>query len=568
MTKKKVLSPMILLLLTLTLLSAFNLNTTKVAAGVYPSIYINPVVDPNLTQGKSFTVSIETDYTGDNVTGWQFTLSWDPSILECISVTNGGLIPVGPAENRSPEYFINQGIWDPAYWNLASGHYNPGDINNNAGTLSLTSAYFDFTAEPTPVVSGPETLANVTFKVKGYGHTYIKFGPETKLITYSDVRWGTDELDNYLYGGWGDKYDQIHAATMPNNIQHGYFENKLGVIYDVAVISVTPSPTEVYVNDTININVVVKNNGTEPETFDVKVYYDTIALPRLIETQTVTDLENGTTTPLSFTWDTTGVSVGDHSIITVASTLFSETDTENNKIPRPFTQPPTVKLIGPVLPWAAIRASEREWVNDAVAFNGSASFDPDGTIELYTWNFDDGTSAVTVTDPVIDHTFTTAGIFGVTLVVTDNDSLESVNPCVHAIEIAIKPLADLVNWKVKPEANRWSYSNDLATDDGLLTLTALARNLATDPINAKITFAILDARFIGLIDIFVEPLTLEVSGEIVPVTVDLDPEDYGWDPDTNPRVVLYAHVTFEYYHPTYEDWIPTSTKIVRFSINP
>ena len=562
MKRKNVLSPLIILLLTITLLSAFNLNTAKVAAGEYPSIYIEPAIsDAGLYD--TFDISIKTDYVGDNVTGWQLVLAWNPSILECTSVTEGTLIPTGPVAGRTPEYFMSQGVMDPNYWNLAEGKYEEGDINNVAGELTLTGGYFEFTAEPAPVVSG-EWMANVTFEVVGYGISDITIGPETKLITYSNVTSGTDELGNPdLYGGWGEYHEQINAFTMPENIQHGYFEN-MAVVHDVNVVSVTPSPTVVDVGDPIDIDVEVKNEGSVPETFDVNVYHDSIAPATLIGTQTVTDLASLDTTTLTIIWDTTGVSVGNHSIITVASTVPGETDTEDNVIPRPFTPPPTVKLIGPIIPMAVIHASDREYVNEPLAFDGSVSWDVDGYIVNYTWNFDDGT-VVTVTDPVTTHEYTTTGIFGVTLVVTDNDNLQS-NPALHTIEIVIKPLADLVKWKAKPEAHRWSYSKDA---NGLLTLTALARNLATQPIDAKITFAILDARFIGLIPpIFEELCTLGVPGEDVPVSVDLDPYYYGWHPDTNPRVVLYAHVTFEYYHSDIEDWIPTLTKIVRFSINP
>jgi Tol biopolymer transport system component len=53
-----------------------------------------------------------------------------------------------------------------------------------------------------------------------------------------------------------------------------------------------------------------------------------------------------------------------------------------------------------------------------VAFDGSGSFDPDGTIVSYSWNFGDGSPAVTTQTP--SHKFTTEGTFLVILTVTDN----------------------------------------------------------------------------------------------------------------------------------------------------
>ena len=56
----------------------------------------------------------------------------------------------------------------------------------------------------------------------------------------------------------------------------------------------------------------------------------------------------------------------------------------------------------------------------SVAFNGSASSDPDGTIVAYDWDFGDGGSA---TGPNAVHTFAAAGAYIVTLTVEDDDGL-------------------------------------------------------------------------------------------------------------------------------------------------
>ncbi len=61
-------------------------------------------------------------------------------------------------------------------------------------------------------------------------------------------------------------------------------------------------------------------------------------------------------------------------------------------------------------------------INDPVAFNGTASTDPDGTIVRYDWDFGDGT-VLTDAGPTPTHTYTTVGIYNVTLTVTDDDGL-------------------------------------------------------------------------------------------------------------------------------------------------
>ena len=64
---------------------------------------------------------------------------------------------------------------------------------------------------------------------------------------------------------------------------------------------------------------------------------------------------------------------------------------------------------------------DNPYTDETVAFNASESYDPDGTIESYTWNFGDGTNG---TGETTNHSFTDDGIYTVTLTVTDDDDLQ------------------------------------------------------------------------------------------------------------------------------------------------
>jgi PKD repeat protein len=57
---------------------------------------------------------------------------------------------------------------------------------------------------------------------------------------------------------------------------------------------------------------------------------------------------------------------------------------------------------------------------DAVLFNASDSYDPDGTIASYFWDFDDGQTASTAIFPHAFTAHTDPEIFRVTLTVTDD----------------------------------------------------------------------------------------------------------------------------------------------------
>jgi len=418
--RKKLLSPLVLLVLAMAMLNA----PIRVHAVESPYIAVLPsaIVDSTLTPGENFTVSIYTDCARSDITSWQFTLSYNASVIHGVSVTNGGLIVGGTAQ------------------------FMPGTFDNTNGKLSITGAFFMFVYEPAPVTSGPGTLANVKFTVVGTGTSAITLGPETKLIGYSDVRWGYDIFGQWKYGGWGDSYNIIDGSIMRTHIQHGFFDN------------------------------------TVPK-------------------------------------------------------------------------PPTYR------PEAVISAPEIAYFNETVAFSGENSYDPDGGLIMsYSWDFGDGATATGVTT---SHTYMTLGIYTVTLVVTDEEE-EISEPAQHTLQITIRPIADLVKWKVKPEAHHWDESKD---NDGNVSLTALARNMADIEVDVKVEFAILDARAGGLAGpLVVAERTLADSPADVPITVEFNPHNYGYDGTTTR--VLYARVTLSYYDPATENYIPTNPKIVRFAVTP
>ena len=297
MVRKRLLFLSILLLITFNILAALNLNTTMVSAVKSPAIYIEPAttVNSTLTPDKNYTISIKTDYNGTDIQSWQFTLSYNPDILHGVSVTNGDLIT---KEKDSSAQFL------------------PGAFDNTAGTLSLTAAFFFFfEPAPAPITYGPGTLANVTFTVVGVGESSITIGPETKLIGYTE-------------DGYGVEYYIIDAATMPDHIQHGYFDNRgAPEIHDVAVDEVT-APAETIAGKSVNISVILRNQGTEDESVNVTVSYDST----VIDTATGIMLEKATSKAVQFSWDTPPVTANtNYNITAEIPPVTGEIDTADNK---------------------------------------------------------------------------------------------------------------------------------------------------------------------------------------------------------------------------------------------
>ena len=56
-------------------------------------------------------------------------------------------------------------------------------------------------------------------------------------------------------------------------------------------------------------------------------------------------------------------------------------------------------------------------------FNASGSYDPDGYIVNYVWDFDDGSPPVVTTETTLIHNFTLQGTYNVTLTITDDSAL-------------------------------------------------------------------------------------------------------------------------------------------------
>jgi len=165
--------------------------------------------------------------------------------------------------------------------NLAAGISPPQTVTLAAG--AATTLNFDWT----PTVTGDHTLT----------------------ATASTVVGESDTADN------------VKSATV--SVQEA--------THDVAVTGVS-APASVAQGTSATIGVNVANQGTFAETFDVSLA-DTPPAGGTAGTvsaaQPVT-LAAGASTTLNFTWDTTGASVGAHTLTATASTVSGETDTADN----------------------------------------------------------------------------------------------------------------------------------------------------------------------------------------------------------------------------------------------
>ena len=78
-------------------------------------------------------------------------------------------------------------------------------------------------------------------------------------------------------------------------------------------------------------------------------------------------------------------------------------------------------------------------VGAKIQFNASSSFDSDGTIDFYNWDFGDGVKEEE-NSPLISHAFTQEGTYWVTLQVVDNCGSPSCTDCMRVKFVVAKPV--------------------------------------------------------------------------------------------------------------------------------
>lgn len=447
--KAKTLCSMLLIFLVLLLLPVNN----EANAQTGTIIFINPASGA-AQPGQFFTVNINVS----NVVGlnaWEIRLQYNPLLL----YTNRTLIKEGPFLNGGGIYVT---FFAPPYFDAGSAYLQIGAL--------ITS---------NDAVDGSGTLATITFKVLRLGETVLDLY-DTKLLNVNLASIQHSEADGYFqnvessriptasftytsnvynvtfdgsnsyspYGNianyiwyFGDganatknvpitwhKYQEIRPPQEKNytailividsNGITGKFLPQIitvGMPCDVAVIGLKLSPRQALPGAIISINVTVSNEGTVTESFNVSTYYRLGISWVEIGMQPVTNLVFLDEQTLIFQWNTTGLNKGLYPIKAQASIVPNETDIIDNtfidgkvaltRIPQAFF---------------SYTPTEPE-INATVTFDASASFDPDGTIVGYLWDFGDGTT-INVTVSSVTHSFPQPKTYVVTLTVTDNST--------------------------------------------------------------------------------------------------------------------------------------------------
>jgi parallel beta-helix repeat protein len=127
---------------------------------------------------------------------------------------------------------------------------------------------------------------------------------------------------------------QVPGETFLDNNVYVDGSVEIRPAHDIAATSITPQRTLIGQGYSLTFNVSVLNKGTFIESFNVILYADknvTILGDEItIGTKAVSLLTNATSTLVTFTWNTTGVPMGNYTISAYAGPVPYETNTADN----------------------------------------------------------------------------------------------------------------------------------------------------------------------------------------------------------------------------------------------
>jgi len=269
------------------------------------------------------------------------------------------------------------------------------------------------------------------------------FTGTTKLreITFKIISSPPPGAGNYLYSKI-DVYDTVFGDSGANAIEHE--------VYDGEFYYRRPSLAPPVANFTYS-PLLIKVNATV--TFNASASYDV----------------DGTI--VSYTWN-----FGDGNVTTVGTPIITHiytaeglymvnlTVTDNDNLSGSYSQQIRVwpEHIPPFVEFTY--SPSRPQPNATVTFNASASYDVDGTIVSYTWNFGDG-NVTTVGTPIITHIYTAEGNYTVTLSIEDNEGLTNSTSKIVRVKIAVPPVAVFEYSPYPPSVNYGITFNASASYD-------------------------------------------------------------------------------------------------------
>ena len=97
-------------------------------------------------------------------------------------------------------------------------------------------------------------------------------------------------------------------------------------VHDIAIVHLESSENITLIESEVNITLLLENQGTEYETFNVHTFYENYTIGNL----SVSDFAPSSVEALTFIWNTSCVSPGDYVVSAEADIVLGETDIADN----------------------------------------------------------------------------------------------------------------------------------------------------------------------------------------------------------------------------------------------
>lgn len=369
--------------------SQLNSITNNLITGTSHGIYINYapnnyVYQNNIESKKTGVASVNSDYTdirNNTVSGCAHGIEVYNSMYNTVqgntaAQNSDGMYLVYANDNTIDSNLASNNDWGIRLYDSDSNTILQNTFSFNAYGIDLISTSNSNTIAWNNILNN--TLQMHQDSTSG-GNIWNKAtGGETYGSHWSN------------YPGEDTDGDGVGETLLPHMGVDNYpLMNPWSTVHDPAVISVATSDNEVYQGEVVNITVVVRNEGTVTETFNVTAKY----FNRIIETKTVTNLTRLKTTTIMFNWDTQSVPTDfEYAISAEATPVTGETDKADNTFIDGIVRVET-PLFGDINIDGIINADDLILLTQAYGststspnWNPDADLNKDGTVNIFDLN--------------------------------------------------------------------------------------------------------------------------------------------------------------------------------------
>jgi len=315
-------------------------SATEVFEG--DEVFIDVIVRNFGEEAESFDVSVFSNATVIDVRAiadlQPFSNMTIPSTWNTTSFPIGTYVISASASAVPGEIDLSDNSLTDGLVNVISGAPPIHDVTVLSVVPSSTSVYV---GDPVNIEVRVKNLGNYTefFNVTVFYDSHIVgtvlvgnlLPDDDRLLTFGWDTYGVAP-STYTLKAWANL--PVDENTANNQYIDGTVEVKTGPpppVHDVAVVSVIPEATFVTVGDTFSINVTVKNNGTETESFSVFLYYNgtqNAVAPSI----SVTNLAAGAETTVIFSWNTSSFLPNNYTLVGYAQPVQDEVNTADNTL--------------------------------------------------------------------------------------------------------------------------------------------------------------------------------------------------------------------------------------------